>query len=729
MLVRFQTPRLGWAVAILAIVLALVADSMALLMPAGSLPKAFWPLPYEILLPVLVASFAVIGGLIVSRQPTNWIGWICLGIGFVASTNALVVLYSLIAIFDSSAGLRGGLWAAWVVQWLWLPLDGLFFVFLPALFPTGRVLSRGWRWVLWLAVLAYALTIAAAVVYPVMGLWTGGPSCVWSTAIPGPCYQFANPFPLTLPRGLLDWLVRFSGSLTSIAVVLAVTSLFARYRTANVEVRAQLKWLSSVFVLCGCCAAALFVVGVPLHVRTPLLWITLIAALLAIPVSIGFAILKYRLYDIDVVINKTVLFGAMAAFITLVYVAIVVGIGHLVGQGSKPNLGLSILATAVVAVAFQPVRERVQRVANRLVYGKRATPYEVLSQFSERVADVYSSEDVLPRMASVLGEGTGASRADVWIRRGDAIAPAASWPIGDGPPPAAVDVTGQLPTAVPGVSRIVPVQHQGELLGALSINKRSGDALTPVEEKLLADLAAQAGLVLRNVGLTAELQARLTEISRQAVELRASRQRIVATQDAERRRLERNIHDGAQQNLVALTVKLRLAASLAKRDPQRARASVKALEEESEQALRTLRALARGIYPPLLSEQGLVAAVRAEAEKMPMPVIVSTDQLDRYSPDIEAAVYFVCLEALQNVTKHAEASQVQVNLRSGKTGLCFDITDNGTGFDAARDSRGSGLRNMIDRIEAIGGRLAIQSTGQGTTVSGLVPIRDLEPVA
>ena len=593
MLARLQTPRVGWAVAILASVLALAADFIALFMPATAVPKVFWPLPYAILLPILVASFAVIGGLIVSRQPTNWIGWICLSIGFVTSIDALVVLYSLLALFDSAAGLRGGLWAAWVVQWLWLPLDSLFFVFLPALFPTGRLLSRGWRWVLWLAVMAYALTIAAAAVYPVMGLWTGGPSCVWSTAIPGPCYQFANPFPLTLPRGLLDWLVRFSGSLTSVAVVLVVASLFARYRTANIEVRAQLKWLSSVFVLCGCCAAALFVVGVPLHVTTPLLWITLIAAVLAIPLSIGFAMLKYRLYDIDLVINKALLLGAMAAFITLVYVAIVAGIGNLVGQGGKPSLWLSILATALVAVAFQPVRERVQRVANRLVYGKRATPYEVLSQFSERVADVYSSEDVLPRMARVLGEGTGALRADVWIRLGDAIEPAASWPIGEGPPPSPVHIAGQLPTSVPGVSRIVSVQHQGGLLGAVSINKRSGEALTPVEEKLLADLAAQAGLVLRNVGLTAELQARLKEISRQAVELRASRQRIVATQDAERRRLERNIHDGAQQNLVALTVKLRLAANLAKRDPERARTSVRALEDESAQALRTLRAGAR----------------------------------------------------------------------------------------------------------------------------------------
>jgi signal transduction histidine kinase len=333
-------------------------------------------------------------------------------------------------------------------------------------------------------------------------------------------------------------------------------------------------------------------------------------------------------------------------------------------------------------------------------------------------------------MASVLGEGTGASRADVWIRLDNAIAPAASWPIGNGPPPAPVDITGELPTSVPGVSRIVPVRHQGELLGAVSINKRPGEALTPVEEKLLTDLAAQAGLVLRNVRLTAELQARLTEISRQAVELRASRQRIVATQDAERRRLERNIHDGAQQNLVALTVKLRLAASLAKRDPERARVSVQALEAETDQALETLRALARGIYPPLLREQGLAPAIRSEAEKMPLQFTIRADDAHRYQPEVEAAVYFVCLEALQNVSKHARASRVEINLRSLANDLYFELTDDGAGFDVAKDARGSGLRNMIDRIEGMGGRLDVRSSAQqGTTVSGMVPIRAMESVS
>jgi hypothetical protein len=215
-------------------------------------------------------------------------------------------------------------------------------------------------------------------------------------------------------------------------------------------------------------------------------------------------VLKYRLYDIDVVISRTLVYGSLAVFITAVYVGIVVGVGTLVGSGGQPNLVLSIIATAIVAVAFQPVRERLQKIVNRLVYGKRATPYEVLSQFSERVAETYAADEALPRMARVLAEGTGAERADVWLRAGEVLRRAASWPEeAEAAEPARV-IDGSLPD-IPGVDRAIEVRHQGELLGALAVTKRQGESLTPVEEKLLGDLAAQAGLVLKNVGLAAEL--------------------------------------------------------------------------------------------------------------------------------------------------------------------------------------------------------------------------------
>jgi signal transduction histidine kinase len=419
------------------------------------------------------------------------------------------------------------------------------------------------------------------------------------------------------------------------------------------------------------------------------------------------------------VISRTLVYGALAAFITAVYVGIVVGAGTLVGSGGKPNLVLSIVATAVVAVGFQPVRERLQKVANRLVYGKRATPYEVLSQFSERVAESYAADDVLPRMAHVLADGTGAEQAEVWLRSGPTLRPAAVWPNADGGAPAesprSMPLAGDTVPEIPEATRVVEVRHQGELLGALTVTKRQGESLTPVEEKLLDDLASQAGLVLKNVGLTAELLQRLED-------LRASRQRLVAAQDEERRRLERNLHDGAQQNLVALKVKLGLAEAFAEKDPARAKQLVGELKSDADEALETLRDLARGIYPPLLADKGLAAALESQARKAAVPVEIQAESIGRYPQDIEAAVYFCVLEALQNVQKYAGAQSAEVKLNVSESGLTFEVTDDGQGFDGASVKRGAGLTNMTDRIDALGGQLELSSTpGRGTRVRGSLP--------
>ncbi len=318
-------------------------------------------------------------------------------------------------------------------------------------------------------------------------------------------------------------------------------------------------------------------------------------------------------------------------------------------------------------------------------------------------------------MARVLAEGTGAERAEVWLRAGDIMRRAATWP-DDAPPaePARV-IDGSLPH-LPGSDRVVEVRHQGELLGALTVTKRPGESLTPVEEKLLTDLAAQAGLVLKNVGLTSELLARLED-------LRASRQRLVAAQDEERRRLERNLHDGAQQNLVALKVKLGLAEVLAMKDPARVKATLAELKAEADEALETLRDLARGIYPPPLADKGLVAALEAQARKATVAVEVSADNIGRYPQEIEAAVYFCCLEALQNVQKYAHASSATVRLREEDGALMFEVADDGKGFDRANLKRGSGTQNMEDRLDALGGGLQITSApGHGTRIAGSSPM-------
>ncbi len=355
------------------------------------------------------------------------------------------------------------------------------------------------------------------------------------------------------------------------------------------------------------------------------------------------------------------------------------------------------------------MRRWAQHLASRFVYGKRATPYEVLHRFSERVAGSYGTEDVLPRMATILGEGTGAERAQVWLRIGDELRPAAVSPEGalrSGPVPA----TKTQEPRIPDVSHAVPVRDGNELLGVLSITKPSSDPVTATEEKLVGDLAVQAGLVMRNVRLVQDL--------------RASRGRLVAVQDQERRKIERNIHDGAQQQLVALAVKAKLADRMVDSDAAKAHEILAQVQTETQEALESLRDLARGIYPPLLADEGLRAALEAQARKAPMPVTVHTNGSDRYPQDVEATVYFCCLEALQNATKYSDATSVTITLLASDGLLSFEVADDGRGFDTATTPRGSGLQNMADRLDALGGALEITSApGLGSRLSGRIPIQ------
>ncbi len=693
------THRIVWGV--------VVVDALMVVLLVASYPStAQYQSQYgggvtSFLFPIGLVVQVGLGALIAIRRPRHPVGWLLL-----ASATAFLLDQGLIQNFVIYAidirhrAIPGGDLVGSFEQMMWVPGIVPIAVFLPLIFPTGKLLSRRWRPVVWVAVAAMIVVFVANGLSPNQGA---------ANYIKG-----VHPVTLPAPYSAIADALSAAIVLLPICVIVGITALVLRYRRGSPDERHQIKWMLLASALYGFGYSSSFVPSL-FGINIPILQSVGVLGLVLVPVAAAIAVLKYRLYDIDVVISRTLVYGALAAFITAVYVGIVVGIGTLVGSGGQPNLVLSIVATAIVAVAFQPVRERLQKVANRLVYGKRATPYEVLSQFSERVAETYGAEEALPRMARVLAEGTGAERADVWLRAGALLRPAASWPERSGGTEEPVPTRDDALPHLPG-DQTVPVRHQGELLGALTVTKRQGESLTPIEQKLLDDLAHQAGLVLKNVGLTAELLARLDD-------LRASRQRLVAAQDEERRRLERNLHDGAQQNLVAIKVKLGLAEMLAEKDPEKAKALVAELKADTDEALETLRDLARGIYPPLLADKGLAAALESQARKATLPVAVQAKGIGRYPQEVEAAVYFCVLEALQNVQKYAAASRATVHLGEHDGELSFDVKDDGTGFDPATAKRGSGLTNMADRLDALSGGVELESApGEGTTLRGAIPV-------
>ena len=650
------------------------------------------------------AMFPVIGYVLAIRRPENSIGWLLLGIGTFFGLTAILtslgeyLLYAgdrdqalVLLAFDSPS---------------WVPIVVLPVTFLLLLFPDGHLPSPRWRWFAW------ALAICLTVVYLSIlldpgpmedSLVPGAPNPLGIEAL-GPILNASQALILVIPIG----------------VIASLTSLVMRFRRSDGVERLQLRWLltAAVFVALLYSGAMLASLGSSWGGEGDPGWLRLlqnivIPSFVLIPIAIGVSVLRYRLFDIDIVINKAVLFGALAVFIAIVYVAIVAGVGALVGSQANPVL--SAAAAAVVALAFQPIRRRAQRVADRLVYGKRATPYEVLSEFSERVGQTYASEELLPRMARALGEGTGAARADVWVRVGKELRSEAIWPEDASALPAR-PIASSEETANMASSLFEPVRHRGELLGALSIEKRPGESLAATEEKLVRDLAAQAGLVMRNAGLTEDLLDTIEQ-------LRTSRQRLVSAQDEERRRLERNLHDGAQQQLVALAVKLRLAEQVAEHDPAKAKELLAGLQSDAGDALENLRDLARGIYPPLLADKGLVAALESQARKSTIAIAIEADGVGRYPQEAEAAVYFSCLEALQNVAKYASASRATISLSDGDGRLRFAVKDDGVGFDQSETSYGTGLQGIADRLAALDGIAEVTSVpGGGTTVSGSVPV-------
>ena len=436
----------------------------------------------------------------------------------------------------------------------------------------------------------------------------------------------------------------------------------------------------------------------------------------------------------------------LALLVAAVHLIVVLGIGNVPTADQTALLVASAAAAAATALLYVPVRARLRAAATRRLLGDRGLAGDVLRSFGSRLADPLPLEELLLQLAESLRRTLALESAEVWTGAGGILERAASDP-DLGPGSIVLSAEEQVVVARAGVCgsawaatwtpaladgrddaplRVAPARHAGELLGLLVARRPHGaEPFAGADDDALLALARQIGLALHNVRLGSALRASLDELQRQADELRASRARVVAAADAERRRIERDLHDGAQQQLYALAVNVRLARELAESDPPAARSVLEELSIDLERAFEQFRDLARGIYPTVLVDRGLPEGLRAAAARAQMPTRLDVRVRRRYSADLEATVYFCCLEALQNAARHAGAgARATVRLWEDDGRLHFEVVDDGVGFDPADGHRGAGLANLGDRVGALGGRPALRSApGAGTTISGWVPLQ------
>jgi signal transduction histidine kinase len=541
--------------------------------------------------------------------------------------------------------------------------------------------------------------------------------------------------PFTIVDGAISWIV---------AGVLAVAPMRARYIASIGYQRERMEWFGIGVAL----AATVALTATVLHLLVG--WPGPLGAVVAgatVLVPLGLLAAESKKlgpHGARGLVQVLAVFGFVVV-VAAIYLVVVLGLGHAPKTtGDKEVLALSMVASGVAALIFVPVRERFLGSATRFVYGSREAPDEVLRTFGSRLTRAIPMDELLLQLAESLRKTMSLVSAEVYTGTGEVLERTASVPdLGRGsivvsprerPVVTRAGVSGTAWASVwlPALLkerekeqiRVAPVSHAGELLGLIVVERSSmASAFSEDDDRVLADLARQVGLALHNSQLDTALQTTLDEVRKQADALRESRARIVASGDAERRRVERNLHDGAQQHLVALAVNLRLAKDIIVDDQEAGLEMLDQLAGEVQETIQELRELAHGIYPPLLVDSGLVEALRAAGSRNPLPVTIVADGIGRYPSETEAAVYFCCLEALQNAAKHAPDARVEVRIWEESGGLLFVVADDGPGFDPAKAQRGHGYVNMADRLGAIGGTVRWDSEiGKGSQVRGSVPL-------
>ncbi len=624
----------------------------------------------------LAVAFGTVGTLIAVRHVRNPVGWLLIALGCTSALHGFAKEYTAYTFVEKPGALWGGEAVAWLNAFKGevTPIGLIALVLL--YFPGGRLASPKWRIAAWIAVVGIGLSMLAAFRPGLFRSAAYPPSVTNPLGVPGgdPIFGVAEGL------GMLFMLA---------AAVLAIVSTVRRFRRAEGRERQQLEWLAM-----GGAAVIAFIVGtqflfeVPATVEEPLFYL----AFAALPTAIGIAILKHDLYDVDLVLNRTIVWVSLTAFVVGTYVVVVVVLGALVhAQG---DLAPSLVATGLVALLFQPLRDRVQRLVNRFVYGDRDDPYAVVSRLGRRLEATLAPDAVLATIVETVAEALKLPYVAIAVLQGQTLSEAAAY----------------------GTPRrnllYLPLMYHSETVGQLSLAPRvPGDTFTAADLRLLEDLARQVGVAAHAVQLSGEVQ--------------RSRERLVTAREEERRRLRRDLHDGLGPSLAGITLKLDAARNLLPRDPEAVDDLLVDLKTQTQAAIADVRRTVYDLRPPAIDELGLVPALRAHAARLEGDslriTVEAPEDLPALPAAVEVAAYRIVLEALTNVVRHATAGMCVVRISLGGA-LVIELTDDGQGM-AQGFHPGVGLTTMRERAEELGGTLLITSLpGNGVRVTATLPL-------
>lgn len=671
--------RVSWSIGILSFLLVMIGLGISI--HAQTLSGKGVTFSHQFFTPLMTITYCVVGALVASRHPRNPIGWMFCTIGFFSALNMLSSGYALYSELSlKSDSLPGANLARWLTFWIWIPNILFPITFLLLLFPDGKLLSARWR------------SIALAAGFGLVGI-TG------SIAFhPGPLENMgfigSNPYGISGGETVINALLTLAVPLLLIGVFGSIASIIVRFRRAVGIERMQLRWLAvaGVLVIVGNILGGIFwwLWGDNPIAQELSIVITDIT-IVNIVIATGVAILRYRLWDIHIIVNRTLVFGSLTAIVIGIYVIIVGSLGMLLQTGG--SLPISLLGTGIIAVLFQPLRERLQRSVNRLMYGERDDPYAVLGRLSAQLEVVAASQSVLPTLVETVAEALKLPYVAISLKEGNQFATVAEYNR------SSVAVSQDKDDL-----KILPLIYQLETIGQLLLVPRaSGETFSQTDLRLLETIARQAGVAAYNVRLTQDLQ--------------HSRERLVTTREEERRRLRRDLHDGLGPVLATIAVGMDAIRNLAD-NPEATRTLATEIKAQAQAALEDIRRIAYDLRPPILDEFGLIGALKHYIESINQSnelqiTFEHSKPLSNLPAAIEVAVYRIALEALTNVQRHAQASKCLVRVWADRD-ISLEIADDGRGI-AQSNHAGVGLHAMRERAAELGGMCTIQSRQSGGT--------------